>query len=88
MKTGPLHPAYSSPDLPVNQTIAYFSDEKNMSDWMEADIVVGKMMKALKMDEKERPLRLCTGSMAYEAIMAGDKAKREEIEKWKDLSVG
>ena len=84
MTTGPTHPAYASEDLPINKLMKYMEDPKSAETWIEA-IDVAKVLFEM-VGRNDMPLRLVTGGDAWNAVRAGETAKLEELEKWKDVS--
>ncbi|KAL6248811.1 hypothetical protein RBB50_003874 [Rhinocladiella similis] len=83
--TGPSHPAYSDPSLPVNLMLGALANPA-LNDGLVDPIEVAKcLFNTLQKDSI--PLRLPTGPDAYTMIKAKETAKLDELEKWREVSL-
>lgn len=82
--TGPSHPAYNDPSLPVNLMLGAISNPALNDGLVDPRELAKCLFNTLQKDHI--PLRLPTGPDAYAMIKAKETAKLEELETWREVS--
>lgn len=84
----PRHPAYDTPDGPLNRLIEYMMDPAAQASFSEADDCAKAFFDVLVgQDERPLPVRLLLGPEALPLLQAEMKKTQEEMEAWRDVTV-
>ncbi|RHZ43172.1 uncharacterized protein CDV56_101290 [Aspergillus thermomutatus] len=84
----PRHPAYDTPDGPLNQLLKYMMDPAAQASFSEADRCAKALFDVLVgQDERRLPGRLLLGPETIPLLEAEMQKSRQEMEAWKDVTV-
>ncbi|GFF53969.1 uncharacterized oxidoreductase C162.03 [Aspergillus udagawae] len=84
----PRHPAYDTPDSPLNRLLTYMMDPAAQASFSEADDCAKVLFDVLVgQDERRLPGRLLLGPETLPLLGAEMKKTQEEMEAWRDVTV-
>jgi NAD(P)-dependent dehydrogenase (short-subunit alcohol dehydrogenase family) len=84
----PRHPAYDTPDGPLNRLLTYMMDPAAQASFSEADDCAKVLFDVLVgQDERRLPGRLLLGPETLPLFGAEMKKTQEEMEAWRDVTV-
>ncbi|KAF7121631.1 hypothetical protein CNMCM5793_009102 [Aspergillus hiratsukae] len=87
-KFRPRHPAYDTPDGPLNLLIKYMTDPAAQASFSQADDCAKVLLDVLVgQDERTLPVRLLLGPETLPLLEDEMKKTQEEMEAWRDVTV-
>lgn len=83
MKDGTRHAAYPD-DAPGRQLRAYAANAEVVNSWADPAVVAKTVFEVV--GRSDMPLRLVTGGSGFDLVKGLEDARREELERWKEVS--
>ncbi|GIJ87110.1 hypothetical protein Asppvi_006013 [Aspergillus pseudoviridinutans] len=84
----PRHPAYDTPDGPLNRVLAYMRNPAMLESFSKADKCAKALFDVLVgQDERKLPRKLLLGPETIPMLEAEMKKSQEEMEAWRDVTV-
>ncbi|KFY26652.1 hypothetical protein V493_03959 [Pseudogymnoascus sp. VKM F-4281 (FW-2241)] len=81
------HPAYADPAYPTNALLEYMGKEENRSSWAEPDAIAAAMYRLISRGQRI-PIRVPLGADAYGMITMDIESIKNDLEEFKDISLG